>query len=45
MEKTIKIGSFDVEFLSRNMNDYKHMMFYFKLVDKDLKNKLNILEL
>ena len=40
MEKTIKIESFDVEFLSRKMNDYKQMMFYFKLVDKDLKKKL-----
>ena len=40
MEKTIKIESFDVEFISRKMNDYKQMMFYFKLVDKDLKKKL-----
>ena len=40
MEKTIKIDSFDVEFICRKMNDYKQMMFYFKLVDKDLKKKL-----
>ena len=40
MEKTIKIDSFDVEFISRKMNDYKQMMFYFKLVDRDLKKKL-----
>ena len=45
MEKTIKIESFDVEFLSRKMNDYKQMMFYFKLVDKDLKKKLKPLRI
>ena len=31
MEKTIKIESFDVEFISRKMNDYKQIMFYFKI--------------
>ena len=36
MEKIIKIDSFDVEFIT----DYKQIMFYFKLVDKDLKKKL-----
>ena len=40
MEKTIKIESFDVEFISRKMNDHKQMMFYLKLLDKDLKKKL-----
>ena len=44
MEKTIKIESFDVEFIIRKMNDYKQMMFYFKLVDKNLKKKLKPLK-
>ena len=44
MEKTIKIKSSDVEFLSRKMNDYKQMMFYFKLVDRDLKKKLKTIK-
>ena len=45
MEKTIKIDSFDVEFISRKMNDYKQMMFYSKLLDKDFKKKLEPLRI
>ena len=40
MESPIIIESCDVQFVSSKANDYKEVMYYFKLIDRRLQKKL-----
>ena len=40
--KTITMKDLEVQFVSKKENKYKTMMYYFKIVDYQARNKLKI---